>query len=57
MNKNAFDMNNLQWLMCHKTTPNQTKQNFLRIFTLDINIYLGLLLIFTPLRVFNTIVS
>ena len=24
-NKNGFGVNNLQWLMCHKTKPNQTK--------------------------------
>ena len=23
MFKNGFDINNLQWLMCHKTKPNQ----------------------------------
>ena len=26
MYKTGFDINNLQWLMCHKTKPNQTKQ-------------------------------
>ena len=25
MNKNGFDINNLQWLICHKTKPKQTK--------------------------------
>ena len=25
MYKNGFGINNLQWLMCHKTKPNQTK--------------------------------
>ena len=25
MYKNGFGINNLQWLMCHKTQPNQTK--------------------------------
>ena len=24
--KNRFGINNLQWLMCHKTKPNQTKR-------------------------------
>ena len=27
MFKNGFRINNLQWLMCHKTKPNQTKPN------------------------------
>ena len=26
MYKNRFGINNLQWLMCHKTKQNQTKQ-------------------------------
>ena len=25
MYKNGFGINNLQWLMCHETKPNQTK--------------------------------
>ena len=25
MYKNGFNINNLQWLMCHNTKPNQTK--------------------------------
>ena len=31
MYKNGFGINNLQWLMCHKTQPNQTetKKNIL----------------------------
>ena len=27
MNKKDLALNDLQWLICHKTTPNQTKQN------------------------------
>ena len=27
MYKNGFGINNLQWLMCHQTKPNQTKPN------------------------------
>ena len=26
MSKNGFSIKNLQWLMCHETKPNQTKQ-------------------------------
>ena len=28
MNKNGFGINNLQWLMCHKTKPNQMRNNW-----------------------------
>ena len=27
MYKNGFGINNLQWLICYKTKPNQTKPN------------------------------
>ena len=27
-NKNGFNLNNQQWLMCHKTKPNQTKPSY-----------------------------
>ena len=30
MYKNEFGINDLQWLMCHKTKPNKTKPIFLR---------------------------
>ena len=26
-NKNGFGINNLQWLMCYETKPNQTKKD------------------------------
>ena len=29
MNKNDLALNNLQWLICHKTKPNQTKPIYL----------------------------
>ena len=32
MYKNGFGINNLQWLMCHRTKPNQTKPNLLFYF-------------------------
>ena len=28
MYKEGLALNNLQWLICHKTKPNQTKPNF-----------------------------
>ena len=30
MYENGFGINNLQWLMCHKTKPNQTQAKFLQ---------------------------
>ena len=36
MNKKDLVLNNLKWLICHKTKPNQTKQAHIYIYIYDI---------------------
>ena len=33
MYKEDFALNNLQWLICHKAKPNQTKPNQINLFS------------------------
>ena len=45
MYKEDLALNNLQWLICHKTQPNQTKQSLLNMSDL---VKIGALSIYLP---------
>ena len=39
MYKNGFGINNLQWLMCHKTKPNQTKPIIILLSAINLTLF------------------